>query len=245
MIGEARSKIVYYHLCMGGSKTPEIIAIANQAVEDCEKSCGPFIALADDTLRSTYYRDYGCALERRERLTGEDEHEKIIEVYEQALRCLINDVTGDIAARKNAYYVLLSYYKKYVDRNVKYIKKDGKNIIDIKETLKNIADFSSDLTKTAKKMARISIIAMSDFPNISSMHAYYGFSCAYQAVLELKNKNYESTKKYIAEIEAIKADIELMGVNDLFCEQLGQWAVQLQKECDTERAEDDGRAVPV
>lgn len=243
MIGEAQSKIVHYHLCSGGSKSSEFISMANQAVEDCSKSCGLFIALADDTLKSTYFRDYGCALERRERLTGEDNHAKIIEAYEQSLRSLINDVTCNIAARKNAYYVLLSYYKKYVDRNLQY----AGQTIDIQATIESLnsrTDFLSDFIGIATSMARISTIAMSDFPSISSMHAFHGFSCAYQAILDLKNSNRESIAKYIAEIKTIKTDIELLGVNDLFCEQLGQWVEQLNA-CATEGREYDGNTVSV
>lgn len=242
MEGEARSKIVHYHLYSGGSKNDEMIAIANQAVKDCQKSCDLSIAYADNTLKSTFYRDCGCAMERRERLTEEDEHKDIIEKYEKALNFLVNDATCDIAARKNAYYVLLSYYKRYVDKNLKYIEKN----VDVEGTLNGISDFLGDLTEISKKMARISIIAMSDFPNISSMHAFYGFSCAYQAVLELKNENRANTTKYIAEIEAVKADMKIIGVDDPFCKQLGQWADQLNKYLvEVERAEEDGGTVSI
>lgn len=225
-VGEAKSKIVHYHLCVGGGKSPELVELANSAVLDCENAYKDLHFVTDGTLKSTFCRDYGCALERRERLTGKDDHEEIIKAYEQALFFLVNDISGDLAARKNAYYVLLSYYKKYVDKNLMYRETDGKKYIDIEatiETLKKAGAFRDSFPDIVNKMAHIAKIARSDFPIVSSMHAYYGFSCAYHAVLALKDENPETASKYVNEIETVTMNMKILGITDPFYKQLIQW----------------------
>lgn len=176
MLGEAYSKIVHYYTDVFGKEEGakleqfleremcQIDNIADAAIKYCE-------AAVSHLATSVYCRDLGCAYERKDRLIERSGGEayahsaKIIEIYSKSITLTLNDYTIDHETSRNAFYVVLSYYKRYLSN-------EFKNSKCLLSTYEECAEHIS-------KMYIHAYIATRDFPRSMVFHKLYAFACHY------------------------------------------------------------------
>lgn len=176
MIGEAYSKIVIYYedVCKKGNASetnrfeeefgPQIEYIAAMAIQYCEKA-------VQRMPSSTYYRNLGCAYERKDRvftLKGKEKYansSKIIETYLLSVSKSLNDYSIANDTALNAFSVLLKYYKGYLDHRIKYCDSINPVCAECKDHISNMYAYA--------------FIAKHDFPRHMMFHKLYAFSCYY------------------------------------------------------------------
>ena len=176
MIGESYSKIVHFYtdVCNNTDHSDEkraierlvsnIKEIASEAIKYCEKAVNLIST-------STYHRDLGCAYERKDRVTEFLEGKKyessvnVIESYLKSVSCILNDCTINDTTKRNAFYVLLAYYHRYLGYRFSNGSDKGLVYEECKEHISNMYAYA--------------YIAKLELPRCLVFQKLYAFSCYY------------------------------------------------------------------
>ena len=176
MLGETYSKIVHYYADVSKTEEREMLErvldenlcqidkIADMAVKHCKVA-------VNRKATSMYYRNLGCAYERKARLIALNGGEEfaysaeIIDAYCQSVSLTLKDYAIDQETCRNAFYVLLMYYYKYLTDKIDHS-------VCIRSTCEECAELIS-------KMYIYAYIATLDFPRSMTFHKLYAFSCHY------------------------------------------------------------------
>lgn len=181
-VGEAFSKIVHYYIEAKEEMAEfekRIITYADKAVNFCTLS----VELLDTKQRiSVYYRNLGCALERRDSISNNYiGYRETVQAYRTAFGLVIDDYSSSLVLVRNAYYTLLSYYGKIIEYK---LTNEGK------WKLSNIKDYELECDFDQKELAEyvcdmyyISKIAMEDFGRSLEMLIFHDLSCCFILVL--------------------------------------------------------------
>lgn len=218
-IGESYSKIVQYY-SDDKQKLLEfkntISYYAQEAIRYCKIATYIIDTANNKKDASMFYRNLGCALERRDRVTDYnnfENHNEIISAYKTSFWSIWGNFTSSQETIKNAYFTLLSYYRKYIwhlqgwpDKNYDKItiNYDNINIEKINYVITHIND-----------MYYVSKIAAKDFKHSSVMPVFYGLSCCFIIIAKennislynYPNINHKTKDYFILEIESV---IELL-----------------------------------
>lgn len=202
-IGEAYSKILHYYNNEAGkggtplkdffedmgcrdkeSVTKWMWECTEKAVNRCEKATEEGKKNKDSNL-STFYRNYGCAVERKKRFEGKwfDEPDVLIEIYEKSIAALAEKSTAPNDNVKNAYLVYLSYIGRclqvrFTDNGQK--KFDPAEIVRITVRPEDVDD---KLKQNVNKMFQAGKLAVTDFPRSKNILVLYGFACCFALML--------------------------------------------------------------
>lgn len=239
-IGESYSKI---------TQNPPMTGKTKEELKDYENECSKnaifYLELAvkmSEKLpqREVYYRNLGCAYERKDNnnIFGENS-ENIIGSYRKALKAVISYEENKGRVQK-VYHTLLSYYEKYLKNKLSYdIERKGE--IDVKtgeqkiiktnvfvdlqsfetfiENLKN-GTLNEHITSYLHDFNHVSELAVIDNPRFSINRSMYGFSLSWVIVLLLiHNEDVESKfgtniEEYLKEIHKCVLTLELMQMSD-------------------------------
>lgn len=218
MLGEAYSKIVHYYTDIY-KKTDsleewkdtgiDVDYCIDKAICYCKKAS----ALVE---RSVYWRNLGCAYERKDRVRALKENKEfvsensgdIIEAFLHSVSKVINDYAIAYGTGLNAFSALLMYYQKYLNSKVG-------NLASEAEHISNMYAYAS--------------IAKQDFPRHMPFQKLYAFSCYYvfQALkLDMKiEAAHEKPLKYFKQqvgetISLLKSVDTEVGKKDPFTEKL-------------------------
>ena len=176
--------------------------------------------------REVYYRNLGCAYERKDRNNFKfgNEAENIIKSYRKALKAVIS-YEEDKDRVEKVYKTLLSYYHVWLNNFFKFGDKESKVFSD----LNSFESFMNNLkNKTLEKHTieylynfnHISELSVLDNPRFSLNRSMYGFSLSWIIVLLLiHNKEIESKfgtniEEYLKEIHKCVLTLELMQMSD-------------------------------
>lgn len=242
-----------------GTLADLIDTVAQLAIAHCDKACST--VPDGDSSASTYYRNLGCAYERQDRISSRDRakcrpakkcplaclipgkspvepagntfenYKNAVSSYKAAVRTLKQNYEIKAADAANAYYTLLSYYKKNWDAlfpntgdpaehvNIPRCIGPDKGTADI------VVELAADMYQTAR-------LAKLDIPRDPRLHYLYGFSCAYLAILaraELElGPGYNSARYYISEIQETLNAMDILDPGNGFNKPLRNYLRELK-----------------
>lgn len=232
-IGESCSKVTHReNLPKDGALETEINRLRVEVNSYSEKAIY-YLQLAiklnkDFPQREVYYRNLGCAYERKDRNNNQfgKNAKNIIDNYREALNAVISSDEDKKNVQK-IYHVLLSYYHWLMQKIFVF----GDNENNVFSDLQRFEEFKASLRKDipngdAKRYLydfnHVSELAVLDNPRFSINRLMYGFSISWIIVL-LLNRNEEIKSKYNAnsgvkyylnEIEKCLIAVEVMQKND-------------------------------
>ena len=242
-----------------GTLAELIDTVAQLAIAHCDKACST--VPAGDASASTYHRNLGCAYERQDRISCRDRakcrpvkkcplaclipgkppvepagntfenYDKAVSSYRAAVRALKENYGIKAADAANAYYTLLSYYKKNWDA---LFPNDGdpaehvnipRRIGPDKGTADAVVGLAADMYQTAR-------LAKLDIPRDPRLHYLYGFSCAYLAILareELElGPGCNSARYYISEVQETLNAMDILEPGNKFNKPLRNYLRELK-----------------
>ena len=222
MIGESYSKIVHFYTDIYNledhldekkdieSFVPNITKAAETAIDYCQEA-------VNSMPTSTYYRNLGCAYERKDRATEFLEGKKyessvnVIGSYLKSVSCILNDCAINDATKRNAFYVLLAYYHRYL--GYRFSGGSDNSLVVYEECKEHILN-----------MYAYAYIAKLELPRCLVFQKLYAFSCYYV-------------------YKALKLKIDIDTVSEKSCEYFRQ---QIQDAMDllTQIDSDDGKKDP-
>ena len=181
-IGEAYSKIVHYYI----ESKEELIefkdciaSYADKAVNYCTLSIN---LLSNEQRTSTYYRNLGCALERKDNLANNYmQYKKIISTYRSAFCLIVDDYLSPIIYIRNTYYTLLSYYSKIIE--YKLTNKGKWKLLNISQEFCGYHGDKYELTEYTYDMYQVSKIGITDFPRSLEMVVFHNLACCFFLIL--------------------------------------------------------------
>lgn len=178
--------------------------------------------------REVYYRNLGCAYERKDRNNYEfgTNAENIISNYKKALKAVISYEENKVKV-ENIYKTLLSYYHVWLNYTFKSINKES-NIFSDKESfeifmgnLKMKKDtLNEHTTGYLYDFNHVSELSVLDNPRFSLNRSMYGFSLSWIIVLllvhkeEIENRFKGTIEEYLIEIHNCVLTLELMQMSD-------------------------------
>lgn len=178
--------------------------------------------------REVYYRNLGCAYERKDRNNYEfgTNAENIISNYKKALKAVISYEENKVKV-ENIYKTLLSYYHVWLNYTFKSINKES-NIFSDKESfeifmgnLKMKKDtLNEHTTGYLYDFNHVSELSVLDNPRFSLNRSMYGFSLSWIIVLllvhkeEIENRFKGTIEEYLIEIHKCVLTLELMQMSD-------------------------------
>lgn len=214
-IGEAYSKITQYY---NSDKTElDKIEEINKHIkffsEEAVRYCNIASEFSEDKInKSMYYRNLGCALERKEILDEKinnkckfSNYKETISAFQKAVWSIFGNFTSSQETIKNAYFTLLSYYKKYIwyqqnwPNDKKNITNEEFNSLDTNK----IKDFIDDICT----MYYVAKTATIDCKHSAMMPVFYGISCCLIVIaidnnIQLSNNIINKTRDFfLSEIE--------------------------------------------
>lgn len=177
-IGESYSKIVHYYIEEREQLSkfaPEIRKIADNAVKYCELSIQ---LLSIEQQTSTYYRNLGCAYERRDGLTKDFRNcHKAIDAYKKAFLLLVDDPSASRSNIIKAYYTLLSYYGRIISQKI--TNRNEWDLENIETEYQRSNSLSEQIVCYICDMYHIAKIAMDDCANSMIIANLYCEVCCF------------------------------------------------------------------
>ena len=197
-IGEAYRKIIerpdkVRGCYIDGILVDEIIEdVAEKAVFYCKCS----IEFLDyKKVNEVYFRNYGCALECRDRVNNKDDqfNEDIYKAYNDALIAAFDE---RISLPNKRWYSVYYVNASYLHRIFKAVFKCN-SVAEYDELVSNTSEFAGKYTELIDYMLQITEMAIQSYPNAKAYISLRGFACCYKMFALLAKKTHQIRKKKI------------------------------------------------